>query len=66
MSGLDPAISSVLAAKQSALQTQISFAIAGKQQQAVRQQGDAIVQLLQNIAAGGKVPNRGQSFDSAG
>ncbi|MBX7166261.1 MAG: hypothetical protein K1X74_07915 [Pirellulales bacterium] len=66
MSGLDPAISSVLAAKQSALQTQISFAIAGKQQEAVRQQGDALVQLLQSIATQGKSPDRGKLCDCSG
>ncbi len=46
--------------------SQVSYAVAGKQLDAVRQQGDAAVQLLQAAATVGKSPNTGKVFDAQG
>lgn len=54
--------SSVSAAQQSALQTQISVSVLAKQQTAVKQQGQAIVDLLQ-AAAQISIDN-GEHFDA--
>lgn len=64
MNALDPAIAGVLAARESAVRTQISYAVAAKQLDAARQQGDAVVQLLQAAASMGKSPDRGRQFDA--
>jgi hypothetical protein len=66
MSSIDGAIGSVLAAKDSALQTQIGFAIAGKQLDAQQQQGDAVNQLLESAAKLSKSIGTGSSFDGVG
>lgn len=63
MSGIDPAIASVLAARQAALQTQIAMAVAGKQVDAVRQQGAAAVELLEAAVAQGRAIDRGTHLD---
>jgi hypothetical protein len=63
MSSIDGAISSVLAAKESALKTQIGFAIAGKQLAAQQQQGDAMNQLLEACAKLSKSIGTGAGFD---
>ena len=63
MSSIDGAISSVLAAKDSALKTQIGYAIAGKQLAAQRQQGDAVNQLLEAAAQLSKSISTGGGFD---
>lgn len=66
----DPAIQSVLAAQQGALWSQIQATLAAKQLSAARQQGAAIIELL-NAAAGngntprlGKAPGSGANFDA--
>jgi hypothetical protein len=64
--GLDPAISSVLAAQESAMRTQINYAVAGKQQDAAKQQGDAMNALLAQAAQLSKSLTSGQSFDAVG
>ena len=63
MSSIDGAISSVLAAKDSALKTQIGYAIAGKQLDAQQQQGDAVNQLLETAAKLAKSIGTGGGFD---
>jgi hypothetical protein len=63
MPSVDGAISSVLAAKDSALKTQIGYAIAGKQLDAQRQQGDAVNQLLEAAAKLSKSITTGGGFD---
>ena len=64
MQSIDGAISSVLAAKESALKTQIGFAIASKQLKAQEQQGEAMTELLEAAAQLGKAIGRGTSFDA--
>jgi hypothetical protein len=59
----DPAIQSVLSAQNSAVQNQIDVAVAKKQLSAVKQQGEAMVELLQAAAAIGKAVGRGANFD---
>lgn len=63
MCSVDCAISSVLAAKESALKTQIGFAIAGKQLDAQQQHGDAVNQLLEAAAKLSKSIGTGAGFD---
>ena len=64
MCGLDPAICSVLAAKDAALKTQVSFAVEGKRLDAQRQAGDAVGQLLDAAAKLSKAVDRGHTFDA--
>lgn len=66
MSGIDPAISSVLAAQEAATRSQISYAMAGKQLDAAEQQGEAINQLLQQSAQLSKSLSSGGGFDAVG
>lgn len=56
-------ISSVSAAQQGALQTQIATLIAKKQLDAASAQGKALVALLQSAATVGRAPDRGQHVD---
>jgi ABC-type transporter Mla subunit MlaD len=63
---LDPAIASVLAAKEQATRSQIQFAVAAKQQDAAQQQGDAMNQLLAQAAQLSKSLSSGQGFDAVG
>lgn len=59
----DPALQSLLAAQQGALQSQIQFALAAKQLSAIKEQGAAMVQLIQAAAATGKAIGQGAHFD---
>lgn len=63
---LDPAVSSLLAAQENAVKTQINYAVAGKQLDAARQQGEAVNQLLEQAAQLSKSLTSGQSFDAVG
>ena len=65
-SALDPAISSLLAAQEAAVRTQVQYAVAGKQLDASKQQGEAINQLLQQSAQLSKSLSSGASFDAVG
>jgi hypothetical protein len=64
MSSIDPAIASVIAAKQSAVQSQIAVALADKSLDAAKQQADALVQLMSSAGATGKAVGRGGQFDA--
>ncbi|MCA9270949.1 MAG: hypothetical protein KDA41_20855 [Planctomycetales bacterium] len=66
MNSIDSAISSVIAAKESAIQTQVQFALAAKSLSAQKQQGEAMVQLVEAVAQMGKSLGRGLLFDAAG
>jgi hypothetical protein len=66
MSSLDPAISSVLAAKENAMRAQINYAVAAKQLDATQQQGEAVNQLLEQAAQLSKSLTSGQGFDAVG
>ena len=63
MSSLDPAISTVLAAQEGALQSQIQFALAGKALDAAQQNGQTANQLLDAAAQISRSLNTGGSFD---
>ena len=65
-SAIDPAIASVLAAKEAATRAQINYAVAGKQLDATRQQGDALNALLQQSAQLSKSLSSGGGFDAVG
>jgi hypothetical protein len=65
-SAIDPAISSVLAAKDAALRSQISTAVAGKQLDALEQQGKAVNELLSQAAQLSKSLSSGTAFDAIG
>lgn len=56
--------SSVSAAQQSALQTQIQISVLAKQQSAVKQTGQAAIELLQAAAQVGKSLDTGTQFDA--
>jgi hypothetical protein len=60
------ASSSLLAAQQNSIQLQIQFALAAKQQSAVKSQGAAVVELLQAAAQVGKSANSGALLDLQG
>lgn len=66
MSGLDPAISAVIDAKENALRTQISYAVAGKQLSAQKAEGEAVNQLLEQSAQLSKSLSSGHAFDAVG
>lgn len=66
MSGLDPAISSLLAAKEQAMRTQVQYAVAGKQLDAAKQQGEAVNQLIEQSAQLSKSLSSGGAFDAVG
>lgn len=65
-SSLDPAISSLLAAQENATRMQINYAVAGKQLDAMQQQGEAVNDLLAQAAQLSKSLSSGQSFDAVG
>jgi transcriptional accessory protein Tex/SPT6 len=55
---------SVQAAQQDALRTQVNMAVAKKGLDAAKAQGQAIVQLLQDIAGMNKTAGKGEQFDA--
>lgn len=63
MSSIDPAVMSVIAAKNSALKSEIGFAIAAKQLNAARHQGEAVNQLLKDAAQLSRAIGKGAGFD---
>lgn len=63
---VDGAIASVIAAKQSAVQNQVDYAIAVKTLSAAEQQGQAAVALIDAAARIGKAIGLGGQFDSQG
>lgn len=60
------AASSVSSAQSDALSQQIGIALLKKQQDAVKQQGAAVVQLLQTAANLSKAAGKGDGFDAVG
>ena len=64
MPSIDSAISSVLAAKENAVKSQVSFAVAAKQLGAFKQQGEAANQLLQAAVQLSKSVGVGGRFDA--
>lgn len=64
MQAIDSAISSVIAAKESAVKTQVAFALAAKSLSAEKKQGEAMVQLIEAAGQLGKALGRGTTFDA--
>jgi hypothetical protein len=60
------ASSSVSSAQSDALSQQIGIALLKKQQDAAKQQGAAVVQLLQTAANISKAAGKGDGFDAVG
>jgi hypothetical protein len=60
----DCAIQNVLGAQQAAQQTQVEMAIAKKQLSAMKQQGQAAVELIEAAANLSKSINSGAQFDA--
>jgi hypothetical protein len=60
------AASSVSSAQSDALSQQIGIALLKKQQDAVKAQGAAVVQLLQTAASLSKAAGKGDGFDAVG
>lgn len=64
MCSIDPAIASVLAAKDAQAKSQVAFAVAAKSLESGRQQGDAAVQLIKAAAQLNRGLGRGTQFDA--
>lgn len=64
MTTVDGGINGLSAAKENAVKTQVAFAVAAKQLDATRQQGDAANQLLEAAAQLGKEAGKGLRFDT--
>ena len=66
MSSLDAAVSSVLASKEAAINTQIAVEIVGKRLDAQKQEGEAVNQLLESAAQLSKALGKGAGIDHVG
>lgn len=63
---MDAAISSVLQAKQSSLESQIQSSVARKSLDMTRLVGEGLVQMLEATAQLGKAVGAGEQFDALG
>ena len=66
MSSIDPAIQSVLDARQNSVQAQVGIAVQAKALESSRLQGDAMVSLIEEAARLGKSLHAGRNFDAQG
>ena len=64
MSTIDSSITGLIAAQQASLYSNISIAIAAQQLDAYRQQGDAVVSLLEGAVQLSKETGKGSRIDS--
>jgi hypothetical protein len=65
MSTIDSSISGIIAAQQAEINSKISFAVAAKQLDAYKQQGEAVNSLLDAAVQLSKEPgNKGSQIDS--
>ena len=64
MSSIDSSVAGVLAAQQAALQSNIATAIAAKALDAVEQQGQAAVELLEGAVQFSKEAGKGDQVDA--
>jgi len=58
--------SSVSAAQQSSIQSQIEISLLVKQQSAAKQQGEAVVELIKSAGQISKSIDTGKTFDAVG
>ncbi|MEX0819230.1 MAG: hypothetical protein WD070_06545 [Pirellulaceae bacterium] len=63
MNTIDSAITGLMAAQQGSVNSQISYAVAAKQLDAYRQQGDAVASLLDSAVQFSKETGKGGQFD---
>ncbi len=63
---VDGAIQSVISAKQASVSNQIGYAVASKQLDATKQQGQAAIALLETAAQLSKAVGKGGQFDAQG
>jgi hypothetical protein len=66
MSSIDSSVRGVLASQQSAMASKISTTVMAKSLDAAKQQGDAMVGLIEAAAELGKSLNSGKTFDATG
>ena len=66
MSSIDPAVAGVLAMKNAAMKSDLMMTIAKKILDAMQQQGQAAVQMIESAASVGKSPGKGGNFDGVG
>ena len=64
MTSINGALNALLRAQSSAVNQQITFAVAAKSLEATRQYGEAAVELLDAAAQLSKAPGRGKHFDA--
>ena len=64
MSSIDRSITGLIAAQQASLSSNISITVAAKQLDAYKQQGDAVVSLLDGAVALSKEAGKGGKIDS--
>lgn len=63
---MSSASSSVSSAQSNAVSQQIGIAVLKKQQDAAKQQGAAVIELLQTAANISKAAGKGEGFDAVG
>jgi len=69
MTAIDPAISGLIAAQQNAVKSKISFSLQAKQLDAVEQQGQAVIALIDKAAEltpSANAPGQGGRLDVRG
>ncbi|MCA9122854.1 MAG: putative motility protein [Planctomycetaceae bacterium] len=64
MSSIDSSITGLIAAQQASFSSNISIAVAAKQLDAYKQQGDAVVSLLEGAVQLSKEVGKGGQIDS--
>lgn len=64
MSGISEATSSLMAMQQASLKSEITYALAAKQQDAQQLQGEAAVRLIEDAGQLGKELGKGNRVDS--
>lgn len=64
MSSIDSSINGLIAAQQASLSADIGFTIAAKQLDAYKQQGDAVVSMLEGAVQLSKEAGKGGRIDS--
>lgn len=64
MSSIDSSISGLIAAQQASFASTISITVAAKQLDAYKQQGDAVVSLLEGAVQLSKEVGKGEQIDS--
>ena len=64
MTSVDGAIANALAAQAGSIKSQVATAVAAKSLDAVKQQGEAVAQLIEQVAQISKAIGKGANFDA--